>query len=171
MTTTVRIDGLAELERALRQFPVNLQRRALGAAMRAGAREITKEVKARAPVRTGALKRNVLAKRGRAQFDRGLVARQIVGVRHGRVKTRGKLSAYDKRGNDPFYYRFQELGFTAVGRRKAANRSERRARKVGRGTVGRKIAGRGFLKQGAQTAAPRAFTAIRDRLRTEIDKL
>jgi hypothetical protein len=182
--TTVRVQGLRELEAALKAYPARLQRRALNAAMRAGAREVLQEVKARAPVRTGALRRNVVAKRGRAAFDKGLAGRQIVGVRHGKVRTRetrfttksGKvrsrrLSAYDRRGQDPFYFRFQELGFHAVGRRKAATRAERSARKTGNATYGRFIPGKRFLRDGLAVAAPRALDAIRGRLAREIERL
>jgi len=167
----IRIRGLAELTRELKAFPLKLQRRALTNAMRAGAREIVKEVKARAPVDTGALKRNVGTKRGRKTFDRGLVARQIVGVRHGKVNTRG-TSIYDRRGVDPFYYRFQERGFTAVGRKKAANRTTRAARRLGFGnTGGRFIPGRKFLAKGLDAGKAAALEAVRSRLARELERL
>ena len=169
---TVRIEGLAELERKLKQFPTKLQRRAVTAAMRAGAREIVKEVKARAPVDSGALKRNVGTKRGSKRFDRGLAGRQIVGVRHGKVRTTGKLTGYDKRGDDPFYYRFQEKGFTAVGRRKAASRAVRAVRRSGLGVYyGRKIQGKQYLAKGLAAAEPRALMAVRNRLALEVERL
>ena len=182
--TTVRVEGLAELEARLKAFPAKLQRRALNAAMRAGAREVVKEVKSRAPVATGALRRNVVTKRGRASLDRGLAARQIVGVRHGKVRTRetkyktksgatrtNRLTAYDKRGDNPFYFRFQEQGYTAVGRRKAANRSERGNRKAGNPSYGRLIPGKKFLAGCLAAAGPRALNTIKTRLAAELERL
>lgn len=159
---SVKIEGLDALTRRLKQFPVTLQRRALGNAMRAGAREIAREVKARAPVDSGVLRRNIGTKRGRRQFDRGLVQRQIIGVKHGRTNKRG----------DPFYFRFQEKGYTAVGRRKAANRATRLARRLGFGnTGGRFIPGRKFLAGGLVTGEGAALNAIRTRLQRELDRL
>lgn len=166
--TAIQISGLAELERELKALPRKLQRRSLTNAIRAGGRIIQQEVKARAPVKSGALKRNLLLKRGKRQFDGGLEARVIIGVQHGKVKTRGKLKGYDKKGVDPFYFRFQELGFTAVGRRKAASRSERGARKHGNRSYGRLIPGKRFLRDGLTAAGPRALEAIRSRLATEL---
>ncbi len=181
--SAIRIEGLAELQARLKTLPTKIQRRALNAAMRAGAREIVIEVKARAPVDTGALKRNVIAKRGRRQFDQGLAGRQIIGVRHGKARTeattytvKGKkftnrLTAYDRKGQDPFYFRFQELGYTAVGRRKAANRSERGNRKAGNPSYGRLIPGKKFLAGGLAAAGPRALNTIKTRLAAELERL
>lgn len=47
----LRIDGLKELDNALRQLPDNVAKRALKRAVRAGANEIRKEIRARAPFR------------------------------------------------------------------------------------------------------------------------
>lgn len=180
----IRITGLDELERKLKALPARLQGRALGAAMRAGGREIQREIKARAPVDTGALKRNVVAKRGQRKFDGDLSQRQIIGVRHGRARataskfvTRSgktitnKLTAYDRRGEDPFYFRFQELGYHAVGRRKAASRRERGNRKAGNASYGRFIPGKRFMRDGLTAAGPRALAVIKARLATEIERL
>lgn len=181
--TTIKVEGLADLQARMRALPAKIQRRALNAAMRAGAREIVTEVKSRAPVDTGALKRNVVAKRGRRQFDKGLAGRQIIGVRHGRARTaattytvKGKkftnrVTAYDKRGQDPFYFRFQELGYTAVGRRKFASRAERGARAAGNPSYGRFIPGKRFMRDGLAAAGPRALVAIRTRLARELERL
>lgn len=182
--TTIKVQGLAELERRLREFPTKLQRRALNAAMRAGAREVVAEVKGRAPVDTGALKRNVVTKRGRRQFDKGLAGRQIIGVRHGKARTQAtkfttrtgkvrttRLTAYDRRREDPFYFRFQELGYTAVGRRSPANRAERRSRADGNASYGRFIPGKRFLRDGLAAAGPRALETIRQRLARELERL
>jgi hypothetical protein len=95
----------------------------------------------------------------------------IVGVEHGRVrpivegrvtvKNRwGKLvtrraSKREKRGDDPFYFRFQELGFRAVGTR--------------RGGPGRKIPGRRFLTNALPLAKDRAITKMREVLRAGLE--
>lgn len=166
----IQIKGLADLQRQLRTLPRKIQNRALGAAMRAGAREVVREIKTRAPVDTGALRRNVVTKRGRRQFDAGLAQRQIIGVRHGRVRA-GSKRVYDRRGVDPFYFRFQETGYTAVGRRKAGSRAERSNRKANARTYGRFVPGKRFMRQGLLAAGPRALGVIRTRLAAEIQRL
>lgn len=182
--TEIKITGLAELERKLKALPGKLQGRALGAAMRAGAREIQREIKARAPVDSGALRRNVVQKRGLRKFDGDLSQRQIIGVRHGRARVApskfttksgktitNKLTAYDRRGEDPFYFRFQELGYHAVGRRSAAGRRERGNRKAGNASYGRFVPGKHFMRDGLTAAGPRALVVIRTRLAAEIERL
>ena len=161
--TTIQISGLAELERELKALPAKLQRRSLNNAMNAGARVVQQEIKNRAPVKTGTLKRNVASRKGKPR--NGLEARVVIGVRTGKVQKRGK-----RKGQfvDPYYYKFQELGFTAVGRRKFASRTERQARKRGAGSYGRLIPGRRFMRDGLTAAGPRALEAIRGRLATEL---
>lgn len=182
--TEIRITGLAELERKLKALPARLAGRALATAMRAGGREIQREIKARAPVDTGAIRRNVVAKRGQRKFDGDLSQRQIIGVRHGRARVTAskfttksgktitnKLTAYDRRGEDPFYFRFQELGYHAVGRRKAGSRRERGNRKAGNPSYGRFVPGQRFMREGLRAAGPRALVVIRTRLAAEIERL
>ncbi|MGR8921868.1 MAG: HK97 gp10 family phage protein [Gammaproteobacteria bacterium] len=161
MAETFRVEGVKELNRALKRFPARLQGRATRAALLAGARVIARGAKSAAPRRTGALRKNIVAKRGNRRYDKPGRVRAIVGVRHGKTRTRGRQTAYDRRGQDPFYFRFQELGYRAVGR------SKRRGRK----SAGRRIPGKRFLTNAARTEGRAAFTAVRDRLRTEIKKL
>ncbi len=171
--------GLKEVVDRMKDFPVKLQRRAARAAVLSAARVVAAQVRKDAPRLTGAIRKNVVAKSGRPR--NATQTRAIIGVRHGKVKTRGstirlkdggfrvgKLTAYDKRGQDPFYYRFQELGFTAVGRRKAANRAERKARKAG---AGRQIPGKKFLTNALPKTASRALAVMRASFAKQIDRI
>lgn len=54
-----KVHGLAELERAMRQFPDKLSRNVLRGALRAGGKEIEREAKVQAPARTGALRESI----------------------------------------------------------------------------------------------------------------
>lgn len=166
----IQIKGLRQLEDRMRNFPAKLQKRAIKKALSAGARLVVRAAKANAPEgATGALKRNIIAKAGPKRRDIAGSTRYIIGVRHGKVNTRStksalgvvrkrRVSAYDKRGQDPYYYRFQERGFTAIGRAK-------------RGSAGRKIPGRNFLRD-ALTGTHRAVSeTFRRVLAQEIEKL
>lgn len=152
----VPVRGLREIDKRLKAFPAKIQRAALNKALRAGAQLIVKEAKATAPVDTGATRRNIIAKVARDK--KGRAARMIIGVRHGRVRTqetkirvRGKerirkLTAYDRRGEDPFYWRFVELGTS-------------------------RIAGRHFLTKAFDSQSQVALEKFRSTLAAEIEKL
>lgn len=68
MTGDIEIKGAAELQRALKELPVKLERVVLRGALRAGAVEIQREAKALAPVESGRLRDSIRisggAKRG-----------------------------------------------------------------------------------------------------------
>lgn len=178
-STEIAVSGLAALRAQFLALPKKIQKRALDKAFAAGARLVAADAKRRAPVKTGAIKRNIVAKKGAKKYQMGADSRYIVGVRHGRTNTNAmtvsgrkrKVTSYDKRGQDPFYFRFQELGFTAVGRRKAASKSEDRLRKAGRRSYGTHVPGKKFLEDALTSTAYAATIKIRDVLAYEIAKL
>lgn len=97
---TTKIEGLAELDKALRELPDAIQGRPLRAAVAAGARLIQKDAKDRVPVRTG-LVRDRIRVMSIKQQQSNARAEVAVGVR--RSSKAGK-------GQDPFYWRFLEFG-------------------------------------------------------------
>lgn len=153
-----QILGLADVKKALKDLPGTIQRRAVRAGLTAASRLVRDMAKAAAPEgKTGALKRNIQQKMGKIRgnsifayvgVEAGKVPRSnaegkvTFKTRRGKVKSR-KLSARENRGEDPYYYKFQETGYTAVGRRKARGRL---SRKFGGATKGRKIPGKFFLR-------------------------
>ena len=60
---TSRITGAREMSRVLSKLPPKIGGRVLANAVRAGARVIAKEAKARVPVRTGALKKSIAVRK------------------------------------------------------------------------------------------------------------
>lgn len=152
-----KVKGLPELRKALAALPGTIQRRALRAGLSAAGRVVRDKARAAAPVKSGALKRNIQFKMGKI---RGNSISVLIGVeagpvpvptpegrvtfknRRGVTKSR-KLTAREKRGDDPYYYRFQEAGFTAVGRRKARSGASKRR---GGATQGTKVPGKWFLR-------------------------
>lgn len=154
MVQQVEVTGFAELERAMRAFPGKLQRRALDSAVRAGAAVVVKAARAAAPVNTGALKRNLRSAKRR---PRRVSAVYAVGVESGKVpqvaadgltvsskgQKRRRLTRREKRGDDPYYWKFQELGYTATGRRRLSRRKRHGDKNLAAG--GRQIQGKRFL--------------------------
>ena len=169
-----QVIGLGDVKRALEGLPGSLMRGAIRAGLSAAGRVVRDKARAAAPVNTGAIKRNIQYKMGKI---RGNSISAYVGVeagevpqpnsegrvtfknRRGVIKSR-KLSAREKRGEDPYYYRFQEKGFTAVGRRKARSGASKRR---GGATQGRKIPGKFFLRNALEnnsSAVVDAFVAV-----------
>lgn len=74
------VKGMAELTRALKAFPSNVQKNILNSAIRAAASSIQKEAKKNALVRTGKLKKDIIIKKRRTTNTR---IRYSIGIRRG----------------------------------------------------------------------------------------
>lgn len=99
MSSSIRIDGLKELEIRLKRLPQKVAGKALYSALMAGAEAIRKEAVSRAPEDTGKLKRNIVKRREKTRPE--LSASVVVGVR-----AKGKKT-------DPqnaYYWRYFEFG-------------------------------------------------------------
>lgn len=182
MAERLQVKGLRELEAALKNFTPRLQKRGIRQALYAGAQVIRKAAAAKAPVRTGVLKRNVRAVVRKINPRIGMQS-AYVGVETGKVpeanaagkvefKRKGKiklrsLTKREKRGEDPYYYRFQELGFTAVGRRKARSGA---AKRRGGSATGTKVPGKRFLTNSLPQNASAAIEKFRATLAAFIDR-
>ena len=137
---TVKLEGIDELKRALAEIPQTLRKKALLGALRKAARVVSKEAKAKAPVlkeaspyRTkGLVKRRIsvrTSKDARKAGDVGVFVNvkpapgakfkttrsSFLGVKY---KQRVLVKA-SQRGtrDDPFYWRFLELGTKKMGKR------------------------------------------------------
>jgi HK97 gp10 family phage protein len=148
---TVRIEGLAQLDRALRELPQRVANRGLRASVYAGAKVIRDEARARAPKAAqslgpkqpppGTLKRSVIMKHVRELSGGGRQTFYVL-VRHGK-----KYRNQGKRGNlsqDAWYWRFLEFGT-------------------------RKMGARPFLRPALESRRREAVSAIKDRLAQRIE--
>jgi len=115
----IRLDGIDELVRALRDMPAKIRRKAVRAALRKAAAVIRADAKARTPVlqqrtpfRTpGTVRRRISvrsSKFARQAGDEGV----FVGVKplRGTADTRRYGKASSRNPNDPYYWRFLEFG-------------------------------------------------------------
>lgn len=75
MSEDVSISGLKELDQALRELPVKLQRNVLRSALRASAKVVADEAKRMVPVRTGALRDSI---RVTSRLVRGVPTAKVV---------------------------------------------------------------------------------------------
>ena len=162
MAEAFAVQGFKELNKALDDLPRNLQRRAVNKGVRAGAALVRDRAKLNVPVRSGALRRNIKIK-ARRRRDRGIV-QYDVGVEFGK---RNLSAARKKRGEDPYYWYFQEFGYRAVGRAKAKGRKGRERRK----NNARKIPGKRFMRNAFGSTRNAVVNKIRDELANEINRL
>ena len=138
-TVTMKIGGLRELQAKLQQMAPNVARNGLRAATSAGAALIRDEAKARAPVDTGEMKRDIQMKRDRESATYRAV--YSVYVRAGKKsRLSGKARGVDK---DSYYWRFVEFGTC-------------------------KMAARPFMRPAFEAQKEAAVEAIRDKLAQRI---
>ena len=126
VTVTVKVDGLAQLQKALLQLPIGLRGKPLNSAVLAGARVIQAKAKdnARQIRRTGTLEKNIVVARSRkgTRLGRSEYAVLVKRVKNAYANTRKnrRLNRVGKKYytyGDAFYWRFIEFGTKNMERR------------------------------------------------------
>lgn len=121
MAETVKLEGLDDLNRAIKELVGDLRRKVVRAALRDAAKPIQRAAVAAAPVLKkphpyrlpGTLKRSILVKDSKRFNGAGGEIGVYVAVRK-RKGLGGKAGA--RNPFDPFYWRFQEFGTAKQGR-------------------------------------------------------
>jgi HK97 gp10 family phage protein len=115
---TMRIDGLKELQNALKELPKEIQKRPLRSAVSAGAKVIADEAIKKAPQgETGNLRKSIYRYRSRRQSTTGKET-FLVGVRKGKAKfvdnsrnrRLGRVGKTYQTQGEAYYWRFVEFG-------------------------------------------------------------
>ncbi len=164
--TATKVKGLPEVQKTLDGFADNVKRRIAGRGVRSAATIVRNYARMQAPKKSGALKRNIKYKRARKSR---VYVTYFVGVETGKVGAidaagtvfnartgkRRKATGREKRGEDPFYYRWVEQGFHARGTRRG-------------GPAKRFVLGQKFLSKSIARTAPAALSAMRRQINTEI---
>lgn len=160
MATQFEIKGAAELQRKLGQLPVKLEKNILRGALRAGAKVIEREAKARVPVKSGLLRDSI---RVSVRARRGTVTAQV--------------KAGGRRKGQAFYAWMVEHGTRRHVIVAGAGRSRTvRALAIAGRIVGAKVdhpgaAAHPFMKPSLDSRAPQALDAIRAYIGKRLDKL
>lgn len=114
----MKVDGLKALDNALKQLPLELQRKELRGAIAKSSKILKNEIIAKAPVKTGKLRDNVYAAFSKSKSDVGR-ATYVVGVRNGKkrkyanTRRNRQLNRVGQRyetDGAAFYWRFIEFG-------------------------------------------------------------
>lgn len=179
---TVKLEGIDDLKKALQDLPKKIRTQALRKALREGAKAVQREARRLAPVlqiatprrKPGTLKKNIViraSKFARRAGDEGVFVsvRPLSGARQ---KKLGKAGAANP--NDPYYWWFQEFGFTAVGRSRIKGGKIRRfLQRVSRAKQGqaRAIPGKRFLTTAAKSKGEEAIKTFMSTAIPIINKL
>lgn len=152
MDAEIKIDGFGELAAKLRALVPAMRKKVLRNALAAGARLVRDDAKRNAPVLSTAMQaphRKPGTLRAAIKVRTSKVARRagdvgvFVNIKPAKGAARGAKSSAD-----PFYWRFQEFGWTPASKRPglATKLQRRRAARQG---VARQIPGRKFLSNAA----------------------
>jgi len=175
---SAKVRGLPDLKEALATLVPKLRVRALRNALAAGAREVQKEARAKAPVLSpgalavrkrlrapGTVKKAIsvrTSKEARRAGDVGV----FVNVRPAKGGARGANSP-----RDPFYWRWLNWGWNAARASDGLGRAGKRARlKLRKASTLKRIPGRFFLEAGA-TKLEEALQVFIKAIGPQIEKL
>jgi len=167
---TVKLDGIDELNRALRELPAKIRKQAMRKALREGAKAIQQQARKNAPVlaiatptrKPGTLRRNIIiraSKFARRAGGEGVFV-SVRPLRGARQKKLGKAGA--KNPNDPFYWWWQEFGWVAGGGRIKGGKRRRALQRTARiaGGNARQIPGKKFLTNAAKSEGQKAINTV-----------
>lgn len=115
MANYQHIKGFEQMARQLQALPGKIFKTHLRKTTLAGARVIRQEARARAPVRTGDMRRNIIIKYAPENSKAGVRACYLVLVRKGKLKTKAHVNYVYKNkktvaGRISFYWYYLEFG-------------------------------------------------------------
>jgi hypothetical protein len=172
MAEILRIEGLADVKSRLQGLPIHLRNKVMYAVLRKAALPIIRAAKANAPVAKKSTRRVIpglirntirtaVSKYKRpASGEFGIYIKPIVPGKIKSLKRRAGSAVYF---GDPFYYKFQEFGFHAVGSKRVAGGRYARARRIfqmhAAGTANR-VPGKAFLGRAYDSGKSAALAMI-----------
>jgi HK97 gp10 family phage protein len=178
MAESYKIEGLDALKRNINELTADLKRKVVRAGLRDAAAPIARQARANAPVLKedhpyrlpNTLKKSIITKASKEFNGKNGVIGVYISVKK-RKGLGGKESA--KNPFDPFYWRFMEFGFTAVGGKKITGgtnlRNKTRNERVRSGAA-KWIPGKRFMGRAFDANSARAIDIFKARLKVRIDK-
>ena len=182
MADSFQIEGFKELSKELERLPQKVQKKILRKSVRAGAVLMRNRAKILAPKRTGALARAIKVESSTSRSTPSVIS-YVIGVETGKVQrrtastgkvaTRGKgklklrkANAREKRGEDPYYWKFQEFGYRATGRSLHGKGKKGRGRKglAKARARGIKVPGKHFMRNAFDSTYSSAINLVRNEL-------
>lgn len=164
MAEIVRVKGLADAKAAIEALTKDLRLRVARGALRDAARPIVNAAKTNAPVRTGLVKKRIGV--SASKIKRGKTGE--IGV-YIRPRATALVRKTKLRAQDPWYYRFQEAGFHAVGRRRVGGGRRARAGRL-KASGARFIPGKAFLGRAFEAQQRAALEIFQKAIKKRIDQ-
>jgi len=168
MAEIMSVEGLADVRARLESLPVHLRKKVMYSVLRKAAAPMIKAAKANAPVAKKATRRvipglikntirSAISKyRKPASGEFGIYIKPLV---PGKIKSLKRKAGNAVYFGDPFYYKFQEFGFHAIGRKRIAGGRTRRADTLARGGY-TKVPGKAFLGRAFDSGKAAALALI-----------
>lgn len=159
------VQGIDDFNAALTALTKDLRKRVIRSALRAAARPIIKAAQSIAKVKTGLMKKRVVATASRLNNGRNGTLGIFIKPKKTKSATKGGKA-------DPYYYKFVAGGFHAVGTRRVAGgkftrkanlRSQIKAGKI------RVIPGDDFLGKAFRMGSGQALSVFQGKLKERID--
>lgn len=167
MAEYVKLDGLADAKAAIESLTKEMRKKVVLRALKVAAKPMVSAAKANAPFKTGLVRNRIRV--FVSKLKRG--PKGEIGVYIKPRISAGARKSKD-RSQDPFYYRFQEAGYHATGRKKVGGgrrlRSARLVAMVRSGAI-RAIPGKAFLGRAFESHRSAALTAFTAEIKKYID--
>lgn len=158
------IQGLADAKAALEALSRDLRKNVVRGALRDAARPIVSQARTNAPILTGLLRKRI-----------GTFTSKLRRARTGEIgvfikpRISNKARKAKDRTQDPFYYRFQEAGYHAVGSRRVSGGRATRAQRL-KESGARFIPGKIFLGRAFDAKRREALSIFTDAIKRRIDQ-
>ena len=164
MAEMVKLEGLADAKAAIEALTKDMRRKVVRGALREAARPIVRQARSNAPVDTGLVRKRISVMS--SKIKRGQRGEIGVYIRPSATKLSRKLKLSTQ---DPYYYRWQEAGFHAVGRRRVAGGRRNRVDRL-RQTGARFIEGKKFMGRAFESRQREALAIFTDAIARRIEQ-
>lgn len=156
MATTISVEGLGALQKDLKNIYGKLNKKELAKMLRPGANILRKEVKSRAPRRTGTLKNAVRVRTARGKAKDPTATLDVYFGKNYTTKSGKKVK--------PYYALFVHNGTIAT----EGKRKHRKINSEQRSSQRQRIKPNPFVYEAFEAAVERAAQAVFDKIKTEI---
>jgi HK97 gp10 family phage protein len=178
---TAKVEGVRDFRAAVEGLVADLRRKVVRGALRDAARPIVRQAQADAPVLKGSkkgrlpgtLKRGIKVYSSKQKNGRNGVLGVYIHVKANKAALKRAGGKGRENPHDPYYWWWQEFGYTATGRRKLTGGTRRRNLvrnalvKTGRA---RTIPGKGFMRKAFADQQQEALQIFEQRIETRINR-
>ena len=164
MAEIVSIEGLKDAKEAIEALTRDMRKKVVRGALRDAAKPIVQAARANAPVKTGLVRKRLGV--SASKLKRGKNGEVGVYIRPRATSLARKTK---NRALDPFYYRFQEAGFHAVGSKRINGGRKNRAARL-KASGARFVPGKKFMGRAFESQQRSALAIFQDAIKKRIEQ-